>query len=50
MGALKDSPCAISHIGRIEAEAGIRLLDENNNPVSLPGSKGFEHFSGKRSL
>ena len=49
LAELQGSPCPITHIGQIEAQAGISLLDEHNNPVTLPEKSGFEHFSGKSS-
>ena len=41
---LARSGCAATHIGRIVAGSGVRVLDTLGNPVALPRS-GWEHFS-----
>lgn len=35
--------CGFTHIGDIEAEPGLRLVDANG-PVALPARGGFDHF------
>ena len=49
MADLSQHACPITRIGQIEAQTGIRLLDERNNPVVLSEAHGFEHFSEKQS-
>jgi len=44
LGDLARSGCVATRIGRIVAEAGVRVLDASGHPVELPRA-GWQHFS-----
>lgn len=45
LAAGASSGTAVTRVGRIEAEAGLRLVDANGAPLSLQ-LQGFDHFGG----
>ena len=44
LAALRAAGCAGHVIGRITADAGVRVLDAQGNPVT-PARRGYEHFA-----
>lgn len=44
-GAQAALGCSLTPIGRIDAEPGLRVVDDNGEALSLAGAAGWDHFS-----